>query len=159
MIDPEIQLKLQGYLDGELPDREARNVAEWLDRDPEARALFTELQHTRSLLAGGEPERALPEAREFYWSKVEREILRTEGVQAAVVRHPLASWWLKWAVPVAAAIALFILVVPLLRQRAGDGGLPSLSEAQEMETPLQQASFISFRSEADGMSVVWLDTH
>ncbi|MHB8521450.1 MAG: anti-sigma factor [Limisphaerales bacterium] len=159
MIDREIQLKLQGYLDGELPGREARNVAEWLDRDPEARALFIELQHTRSLLAGGELERPLSEAREFYWSKIEREILQTEGPQAAVIRHSLVSWWLKWAVPAAAVIALFFLVVPLLRQRTGDEALPSLSEAQEIETPLQHASFISFRSEADGMSVVWLDTH
>jgi len=33
MIEHEQQLKLQAYLDGELPEAEARAVAEWLSRD------------------------------------------------------------------------------------------------------------------------------
>ena len=38
----------------------------------EALALADELRMTRAVLAGNEPERAVPESREFYWSKVRR---------------------------------------------------------------------------------------
>ena len=48
----EQQLKLQSYLDGEMPERERRDVAGWLERDGEARAWFAELQTTREVLAG-----------------------------------------------------------------------------------------------------------
>ena len=72
----ELQLKLQAYLDGELPDGEARPVAGLLAQDAEARALLAELKNTRAALAGFEADIKLPESREFYWSKIEREIQR-----------------------------------------------------------------------------------
>ncbi|MBU6402919.1 MAG: hypothetical protein KGS61_21575 [Verrucomicrobia bacterium] len=158
MIDPETQLRLQAYLDGELPARDREPVAERLDHDPEARAWFTELQHLRSLLAQGELERPLPETREFYWARIEREIRRPEAGAPRASAVPWLAWGLKWVVPAAVAVALACLLVPLLHQ-GPNGALAGLGQAQEIETPLQQATSISFRSEADGVSVVWVDTH
>ena len=67
-------IKLQAQLDGELTGREAQEIAAFLENDAEARALFAELQQTRSMLTGNEPEFRLPESREFYWSKISRAI-------------------------------------------------------------------------------------
>src|SRR6266513_3336151 len=76
----ELQLKLQAYLDGELPDGEAREAAGLLAQDAEARALLAELKKTRAALAGFETDIKLPESREFYWSKIEREIQRQSPI-------------------------------------------------------------------------------
>jgi len=66
MIELEAQIKLMAYLDGELPEREAVEVREWLARDEEARALLAELQNTGAALAGHEAGLKLPETREFF---------------------------------------------------------------------------------------------
>src|SRR6476646_9234604 len=77
----EQQLKLQAFLDGELPEKDAREVAAWLARDAEATDLLAELRNTRKALVDFEPGLKLPESREFYWSKIQREIQRLEPVQ------------------------------------------------------------------------------
>ncbi len=77
-MDHNAQLKLQALLDGELPEAEASEATNWLARDREAAALMEELRNTRDALAGFEAEVRLPESREFFWSKVEREIQRLE---------------------------------------------------------------------------------
>ena len=43
----EQQLKLQAFLDGELPEREAREILAWTQRDSAAAALLAELKNTR----------------------------------------------------------------------------------------------------------------
>jgi len=77
MIDLETKLKLQAYVDNELSGREARDISARLDRDAEARALCAELTNLRTLVAAHELEVRVPESREFYWSKIQREIVRT----------------------------------------------------------------------------------
>ena len=74
----DLQFKLQAYLDGELPSGEAKAVADLVAQDADARALLAELTNTRSALAAFESEIKLPEAREFYWSKIARDIQRQE---------------------------------------------------------------------------------
>src|SRR5438445_3348784 len=84
----EDQLKLQAYLDGELPEAEAREVANWLAQDREAVALHAELRNTRQAMVGLEVGIELPESREFFWSKIEREILRQQAPEP--VARPMA---------------------------------------------------------------------
>ena len=72
----ELELKLQAHLDGELTGREATEIAALLEHDREAAALFGELRNIKTALTGNELEIKLPETREFYWSKIEREIAR-----------------------------------------------------------------------------------
>ena len=78
----DFELKLQAYLDGELPAGEVSAVAAQIESDAEARALHADLQQMRTLLRSNEMERRLPQTREFYWSQIEREITRQES-QAA----------------------------------------------------------------------------
>ena len=42
MINHNSQLRLQAWLDGELPAREAAEVQDWLGKDQEAQALLAE---------------------------------------------------------------------------------------------------------------------
>ena len=144
-------IKLQAQLDGELTGREAQEVAAFLENDAEARALFAELQQTRSMLTGNEPEFRLPESREFYWSKIEREIERLE--LAPVVAS--APAWLVFlrrnlraisGTAVAAALVMFAAV-----QMNLTGEL-----FEEIDNPLDDTSSFSFRSESQQMTLVWI---
>ena len=71
-MNAEFQLKLQAHLDGELSERESREIETALATDAEARALLAELRNTCGALAGFEAELKLPEERAFYWSKIRR---------------------------------------------------------------------------------------
>jgi len=73
-MDYEVQLKIQAYLDGELPETEAREIANLLAKDKEAVALHSELRNTRQSLSGFEVGVELPESRDFFWSKIKRDI-------------------------------------------------------------------------------------
>ena len=53
-MDHDAQLKLQAFLDGELPEAEASEVGNWLARDREAAALLEELRAAREALSGVE---------------------------------------------------------------------------------------------------------
>src|SRR5438128_52602 len=125
-MDFDSQLKLQACLDGELPEAEAREVANWLARDREALALHTELRNTRQALVGSEVGVELPESREFFWSRIEREIQRLEPAPAAPVRIPLMGRLRRLLVPLA-GVAL-LLVAGLLTLN------PAAQTAAEMET-------------------------
>jgi len=73
-MNEEFQLKLQAYLDGELSKKETREVETWLASDKEAQLLLAELKTTNRALSIFEQELKLPESREFFWSKIQREI-------------------------------------------------------------------------------------
>lgn len=149
-------LKLQAHLDGELPPDEAREVVALLQRDAEARALFDELKSTRRLLAAHEPEIQLPESREFYWSKIRRELERVEREPNA---RPRRAWgllqWIRLALP--AGVVLVFAAVMLHRSAFSPGpGSPLFAVGDEIETPLEELNSFTFRSESARMTVVWV---
>src|SRR5713101_5839664 len=123
-MNQESELRLQSYLDGELSPCQARRVAEWLSRDPEAQALLGELKMTRTALAGNEPDLHLPEGREFYWSKIRREIERAEEAEVGLLRRAWFSWR-KYLVPVAGTALVAILAISTARF----GDLPGPDES------------------------------
>jgi len=111
-MDIESQLKLQSFLDGELPESEAREVANWVARDKEATALLAELRNTRQALAGAEPAMTLPESREFFWSKVRREIERQEPRPTTEARRPsLLAKWRRFIVSAGAAAGVILVAL------------------------------------------------
>ena len=113
MINNELQLKLQAHLDGELPPGETRQIEDRLARDAEARALCAELAGTAKALAGYESEIRLPESREFFWSKIEREIQRESRRAPAGARASVWAGWRRLLAPLAVAsgVALAILLI------------------------------------------------
>jgi hypothetical protein len=144
-------IKLQAHLDGELTGREAQQVAALLENDAEARALVGELQQTRSLLSAKEMEYRLPESREFYWSKIEREISCAE-VAPSAAGSPAWLLFLRRhfaAVGGTAVAAALVLFVSLQMNLTGD-------LFEEIDNPLDDTSSFSFRSESQQMTLVWI---
>jgi anti-sigma factor RsiW len=149
-------LKLQAYLDHELAASETERVAAWISGDEEAQRLFEELRQTKGLLSGAELDRPLPEAREFYWSKIEREITKQGTGSRSVSRSPFGFnlRWLRIGLPIAATAAAVAIVVYL-----NGVSTPTVAASfREIETPLAEANAISFHSAEAGMTVVWIDT-
>src|SRR6267142_1441184 len=107
-MDFETGLKLQAYLDGELPETEAREIAKFLAQDQEAALLLGELKNTRQALKGSEIVVQLPESREFYWSKIEREIERLEKPAPVKEKTSWLAAWRRILVPASAVAALVI---------------------------------------------------
>jgi anti-sigma factor RsiW len=152
-MNDEQQLKLQAFLDGELPEPEARAVASWLARDAEATALLSELRHTRQALAASEPALKVPESREFYWSKIQREIERQEPARETVVEPDSVFKILRrFLLPAGsvAALAAILLVSGL------QFGLRRPSSTPDTEMNLAQADTFTYRDNANGTTLVWL---
>lgn len=143
-------MKLQAYIDGELPEGEAREAANRLAADSEAVALLAELRNTRKAIKGFEETIKLPETREFYWSKIEREIQRLE-VKTEPVSIPFSARLRRLLLPAAAcallAIAGFVAVQQIV---------PTGSSSPQLETASLDPGAITYRDDAQGVTVVWL---
>jgi anti-sigma factor RsiW len=151
----EQQLELQAYLDGELPGHDAQRVAGWLAKEESAQSLLAELRMAKTALTSNEPERAVPESREFYWSKIERALARPEPAQA----KPTPTWlltWRKYLMP-AAGVAVVALLAVSTARFSNLTGLDELTRHfAEVENLSEQFSSYSFRSHAENMFVVWV---
>jgi len=151
-MNEELQLKLQAYLDGELPDGEARDVADLIARDTGAAALVTELKNTRGALKAFESEIKLPESREFFWSKIEREIGRGDKPQTVDASPAwLTALLRRFLVPAGAVAALVIAALLLTQQTPG-----IVAGVSESETAFPGADTFTYRDYAAGMTLVWL---
>jgi anti-sigma factor RsiW len=151
-MNEELSLKLQAYADGELSGREAGEVADVVAKDAEARALLAELKNTRSALAGYEAEIKLPESREFYWSKIEREIRRLEKTEAPRPEISLFAAWRRLLVP-AGALAVLVLLGFLMFPKLQSP--PAIASA-ESEFTLADSDDFTYHDYANGTTLVWL---
>jgi anti-sigma factor RsiW len=144
------QLKLQAYLDGELPEAEAREVARLLAQDQEAVLLLGELRNTRQALKGSEAIVQLPESPEFYWSKIAREIERLDRPERVEQKRPFIFRLQRFLVPATGALAVAVFLgITLLNSSNG-------TTLGETELASEDMGAITFRSESEGMTTVWL---
>jgi len=151
-MDWEAQLKLQAFLDRELPEAEACEMADKLVRDPESAALLAELRQTHTLLAGFEEGIRLPESREFFWSKIEREIARSEKVAPAPVSVSWLARFSRFLVPATAMALLAIAGFVATRQNS-----PSLLPGGgQIETALADPGAFTYHDYSSGTTLVWL---
>lgn len=160
------QLLIQAWIDGELEPSEARKIAARVESDPQARALAENLRAFSSLLHDHPPARAVPEPRDFYWSRIRQGIESTEAQAEAQAQprpsatfHPLR--WLAWLVPVgAAAFAAMLFLRPMPSPDfATMAGLPATPLTNhEVETPSKDVSSLTFYASQESMTVVWLGT-
>lgn len=152
----EQDLRLQAYLDGEMTPREAAEIEQWLKKDPAASSLLQELRTVREVLRTNEPEIKLPETREFYWSKISRAI---EAEEKSVSRlAPAVSWWKPaWAQPLLAVGVLgFMLLCGIFLLPRQSPLLVSEVVLSEVEASNDDMDSVTYRSEADRMTVVYL---
>src|SRR5580658_8923653 len=111
----DLQLKVQSWVDGELPDDEARRIGEWIAGDAEASALAAELGCIKQAMSGNEVAAPLGESREFYWSKIERQIQREATLNRARPT-PWYAGWRRYLAPALSVAALACVVVVAVRQ-------------------------------------------
>jgi anti-sigma-K factor RskA len=144
----EVELKLQAWVDGELPVHEADEVARWIETDAEARALLTELKHTRAALTGFEAGLKVPESREFYWSKISRAIAR-ETPRPVVAPPGLWPQLRRFLVP-ASAVAVVLLAGVLSFRTSFHPSAP-----YELSGLMADADAFTFTDETSGTTLVW----
>lgn len=150
------ELRLMAYLDNEVSASEGRQIAAWLARDAEARALYDELKATRDLVRENEPAMAVPETREFYWSQISRRIATAEREGAPVEAAP-RNWILRFLAPAAALAAVVMFAVTSLNtgpNRQLVDGATALAQVENSATD----NSISFYSPEHKMTVVWIDS-
>lgn len=160
----ETLLQVQAYLDNELSPADARKVAEVISADPEARAIYQELKDTRELLVNtGEAPLRLQDSRDFYWSQVQRRITAAEPRAARPAST--GAWWIRLVAPLTGAAALFAVLLSLSDpSQTTPTELASRPASVAPRTPFHHVesqpeySTITFRSESEGMTVVWVDT-
>ena len=151
-MDHKAQLKLQAWLDGELSGAEASEATTWVARDHEAAALVEELRTTRKALKEFEASIQLPEAREFFWSKVEREIQRLETPAPKPALVPFWARFRRLLVPASAVAVVLIAGVVLTRQTPPVGR----TAGAEIETASADAGAFTYRDYSAGTTLVWL---
>ncbi len=143
-------LKIQAYVDGELSSAETAGVAALLEKDASLQAMADSLGRTSRLLKENEPVRSLPESREFYWSKIAREIEQLEAAKSRPAPTPAASLLWRWLAPafgVAAVVALIVL------KNAGPGMEMALTEVH-MATP--DMGSVTFTDQEAGVRMIWI---
>jgi len=149
-MNNELELKLQAWLDGQLPVHEADAVARLIEKDADARALLTELKHTRAALAGFEDGIKVPESREFYWSKIARQIEREQARPASPPEK--VSWvhhFRRLLIP-AGAIAALLLVGMLATRQAASPEVP-----YELSELIADSDAFTFTDEQNGTTLIW----
>lgn len=151
MMDYRDQLKVQGYLDGELSAADARRMAERLARDPNSASLLQELRQTRDCLVQAQPEAELQvrDSRAFYWSRIQREIQRQETALPPARQFNLARLrrWLFPATGLAVAAVVCLLVLP---------SSPSSAPSEAVETALSDSGAFTYHDYSAGATLVWL---
>ncbi|HEV2391025.1 MAG TPA: hypothetical protein VG146_01545 [Verrucomicrobiae bacterium] len=148
MMEYQEQLKLQAHLDGELSEAEARQVVERLGRDPEAASLFAELSQTREAVAGFEQGITLPETREFYWSKIERDIRRVDRAGRDEAPVGVLALWQRLLVPATGLV--LVALACFLGIRSFHFSTPAV------ETAVTDAGTFTYHDSSAGATLVWL---
>ena len=146
----EAQMTVQAFLDRELPPEEHEAVAARLPSDPAARSLLNELEMARNVLADGELTRGVPESREFYWSKIEREIGRQEAAANRDAPRDRTPWW-RWVMIPAAGLAVLALLLSVAGLRLGGA-----RDAYLLEASTSDSGAFTYRDDQEGVTLVWL---
>jgi hypothetical protein len=144
----ELELKVQAWLDGELPDHEARRMGELIAHDSEAAALAAELGCIRQAMFRQEAPVVLAETREFYWSKIQRQIEREAGAHLTDTL-PWSARLRRYMGPLAGTAALgCILLLAVVRN-----GSPAFDEISSTGDGMEA---VTFHDQSAQMTVVWL---
>ena len=158
-MNEEQQLKLQAFLDGELPESEAREILAWTQRDSAAGALLTELKNTRAAMAKAQPQLSLPETREFFWSKIEQEIQRLEPQKTAAPNVSIFTMLRRLLVP-AAALSVLIIAGMIAYLNVPKAGVATVADddTPSVETTLANSEVTTYRDASEGTTLVWFSS-
>ncbi len=146
------QLKLQAYLDGELPPAEANQIEQLLAGDSEARALADELRQTMAVVRGNELPCPAPAPQAFYWSQIQRQILSEQARAERAPRPSIFLGWRRLAASFVGVAAVFAFVLLPSHRLAS----PVSPFANEIEVVGDQTEAVVFHDQTAKMTMVWL---
>lgn len=144
------ELKLQAWLDGELPQQEAALFHEQLASRPEEQKQVAEIKAIKTaLVPANEVQVKVPETREFYWRQIRNRIEREEATRP-VVSESFITRWRRFLVPLAGVAGATALLMLSVHQMAPP---PAIDDATDASAEMESMTFHDF---AAGMTVVWL---
>jgi len=149
----DLQLKLQAYLDCELPPGEAKAVTDWLAGDGAARGLLTELTNTRAAIAAHEAEIKVPSSADFYWSGIRRAIeQQAKSTPPEAVGVSIFTWLRRMLLPASGLVAVLLAVTLTWQPFRSQGTVV----VEETETTFADAGAFTYRDYASGTTLVWV---
>lgn len=134
-------LEIQALVDGQLEAGRKPEVERFMQDDAAAAALAAELIAVRAAVRTHESNLTVPESREFYWSQIQRRIAAAEVVEARKPGSGTILGWIRWLAPALGVAA----VAAVLAMRTGSSAT------------LADASVMTFRSDADAITIHWLN--
>ena len=156
MNENEIQLKVQALVDGELTGLEAEALQQCINDDAKLQHLHAKLTQMRGLIADSELPRTLPESRDFYWNKIAETIEHEKRAgERPSPPTPASRWLLRWLTPLVGVSAV-VLLLTLQQPTAPDLGI-ILSGDHELELSSDEIDVITYNTDDDSISIVWLD--
>jgi hypothetical protein len=114
--------------------------------------LLSELRHTRQDLSHHEQLVQLPESREFFWSKIEKEIERQERRESTPAMAQDVPWWhglRRILVPLGGVAGL--VLAGLIA-----GGVLGGSTKAQTETAAADSAAFTYHDYEKGTTLVWL---
>jgi anti-sigma factor RsiW len=130
MSDPEIQILLMGYVDGELDDAQRARVEHALADDAELRRELEEMRRLKDLTRAVRPDAESDEELSRFWGDVYNRLERNtawmlllfgfSGIIAAGCYLFFTHPWPHWSIKVAGAcgaVGTFLLLWSLWRER------------------------------------------
>ena len=156
MNESEIELKVQALVDGELTGREAKALQQRINDDAKLQQLHARLTQMRRLIANSELPRPLPESGDFYWNKIAETIEHEKRAgERPTPPTPASRWLLRWLTPLVGVSAV-VLLLTLQQPTAPDLGI-MLSGDHELELSSDEIDVMTYNTDDDSMSIVWLD--
>lgn len=157
MKDP--VLSIQALVDRELDPESAAQVETQLSKDSQALALRDRLLDLKRALRENEMTHPLPVPPEFYWRGIEQWIRPAsarsvpESMEEAL---PSLQFLIRRALPILGTLCLvFAFSAALWFQFRGERGA-ILGTNHDIENSSGDVSTMSFRSESEGITVVWV---
>ena len=128
----DLQLQFAGVSGWRTAAREVKLSQIYWPATLPARDLLVELTNTRDVIVAHEATIKVPETREFYWSKIQREISR-EAATAPVASFSLVAWLRRALVPAGAFAA--VAIAALLESAARWGGMGNMLPRLQVMLP------------------------
>lgn len=164
-----LAIRIQAHLDGELSQEASKQLLAELGNNPEGKEFLAALQAESKLLNSlPEIEHSLPVAHGYFWQGISDGIAQESDPASQVLHRPVVEpWkrWLSWLLPAAGAACVALVGIQQgwisgsSGNISGDGDRSNLRRApsfHEVDSRQQNVGFISFRSESEGVSVVWI---
>ena len=156
MNENEIELKVQALVDGELTGRETKALQKRINDDAKLHQLHARLTQMRWLIADSELPRPLPESGDFYWNKIAETIEHEKRAgERPSPPTPASRWLLRWLTPLVGVSAV-VLLLTLQQPTAPDLGI-MLSGDHELELSSDEIDVMTYNTDDDSISIVWLD--